>query len=183
MLARKDSGHSSFALLKTLVHFKYIKQATYRGERLGERCTLFMIALMVESGKSNDLVKMEVILGLLGFSKANISLDVLTSPLLRLGLIARPSWGLFTLTNEGEYFLRDLETLFSRITQNTIRSKFRKIDPNDPLRAKYIRGKRERGAKVVTVPIDDRLKLRHGLVPLRKNGKPRQINLPDSNSI
>jgi len=132
MLSSTTKRKDTFKLLRLLPAYRLIKELSFRGERISEKGILFMIAVMIECSRTNEFAKLLNILGVLGISRGNANPDRLISPLLRLGLVERPGFGLFVLTVEGEFFLRDIETMFSRVTQNTVRSKLRKIAPTDP---------------------------------------------------
>ncbi len=178
MLANTRVYTSKYTFVSVLLNLHLVKKMPFRGEVMNAKEFAFVAACLLENVRTNEFAKMERILALMGLVKDAVSCDPLVKRLLRLGLVERPAWGLFVVTNEGEYWIRDIETMLVRITKNTVKSKWRKIlDDNDP-RKKYVRVKRVKGAKVVAVPVDDRLKLKHGIDNPKKNGQPRNINLP-----
>lgn len=178
MFANTRVYTSKYTNVSVLVNVHLVKSVPFRGERMSFKEFSFVASCLLLNVRTNDLARMGDILGLMGVSKNTISRDPLVGRLLALGLIERPLWGKFVVTSEGEYWIRDIETMLVRITRNSIKSKWRKILEGDDLRKKYVRAKRVKGAKIVAVPVDDRAKLKHGIDNPKKNGKPRNINLP-----
>lgn len=180
MFATRKQSRRVYSHVETLLSYHLVKSVPFRGEYMSPIEFSFVACVLVENARTNDFAKLETVLRLIGRSVKTVSLDSLVGRLLRLGLIERPAFGLFVCTNEGEYWIRDIETMLTRITKNLVKSKWRKILAGEDLRKKYVRAKRVKGAKIVAVPVDDRLKLKHGLDNHKKNGQPRNINLPGS---
>ena len=177
MLTRSQYRSGTFQHLKVLNFSYLLRGASHRGERIYEPSVRFLIAVMLVCGRTNEFAKLCDVLSLMGRVVEGSNLDARVTPLLRAGLLERPVFGHYIVTNEGEYFLRDLETMFSRITKGSVRSKWKKIVPGDKREA-FVRTSRIESAKIVATPADARLQIKHGLPALKKSGQPRKGYTP-----
>ncbi len=178
MFSRRQDFDGRYRTCTVLLASWLLRDLRYRGEHVEELCFRFLAACLFENLYTNDFARVNNVLKACGMTKRSVSVAPVTSKLIRLGLLERPSWGSYVVTSEGEYFLRDIETMFARITKNSARSKWRKILSSEDPRSRHVRKARVKGSIVVDNPIDDRLKLKRGVLPLKQNGQPRNINLP-----
>ncbi len=96
-----------------------------------------MGVVMLECTRTNDFCKYSKAVVLLG---KNVIGWTGINELIEIGLLKIPITGFYVVTPEGEYFLRSIETNLSRIVHDLPLSKWKKINAENDLRLKFVRG-------------------------------------------
>jgi hypothetical protein len=102
--------------------------------------------VLLENKRTNDFTHLKRIRELVGdwvVSSASLT------KLINLGLLNKAGYDLYVISESGEYFLRDIETMLGRIVDNKPFSVWRKIQSEDDPRLKYVRRPRVKSAKLV----------------------------------
>lgn len=129
-----------------LALYRRVCEHGYRGVKLSPNAIACLSVVLLENRRTNEFTHLKRIKELVGDWVVGSST---LKQLLNLGLLNKSGYDLYVISEAGEYFLRDIETLVSRIIDNRPLSKWRKILSEDDPRLKYVRAKRVKGAKLV----------------------------------
>ncbi len=138
MLAIRKRQRQHWDNLKVLVCYNQAAGMHYLGNKLTPSAIAFLGAVMLENIRTNEFCKLKRAIALIG---ENLTGWKTIQRLIDLGLLETPGYGLYVVTVQGEYFLRNIETELARIVEDKPFSKWRKIRSKDDARLRYIRGR------------------------------------------
>ena len=148
MLSKRKQTRLNWRYISILAYYNEANRISYKGIKIAHSEIAFLSACLLENKRTNDLVPLKRIKSIIG---VKLSVDRLVDRLINLGLLLRPGYGLYLVSSEGEYFLRDLESMFTRIAENRDLSRWRKIVSEDDPRLKYVRPARVKGSFVLAI--------------------------------
>lgn len=137
MLSNRKRDRGSWPNIKVLAAYNVAASLPYQGHKLSPAQIAFLAAVHLETMRSNDFCRLSVAVGMIG---KNLIGWTGIKKLRDLGLLQAPMYGRYVVSVEGEYFLREIETICARIVDGKPFSKWRKIREENDIRLKFVRG-------------------------------------------